>query len=275
MQLLVRSEQDKLMSSSQHTAPVFAKKSRRASMGRVSLDTHMAASSEHAPVFTKKSRRASMGRVSLDTHMSSSQHTAPVVAKKSRRSSMGRVDTFRRLMKTNSVSELFGKEDSVMCGYDSTSTFDMTDCPDTSVEMEATALLVEVNCALVHQSDRKVKLQSNMDLDQELAMARFSSGCPPLGPILSMRKAHKNKVKLAYLAGASFELITIRKLLENYLKNRNQNENKAAGMDMELHRQKMETTLHKLATFRVPTPTDEVLLKQLEQLLDLRGRASI
>jgi hypothetical protein len=242
---------DKLMSSSQHTAPVVAKKNRRASlglcMGRVSLDTHMAASSEHAP------------------------------AKSRRRSSMGRVDTFRRLMKTNSVSELFGKEDSAMSSCDSLSTFDLTACTDTSVEMEAKVLLVEVNCALAHQSDRKVKLQSNMDLDQELAMARFSSGSPLLGAILSMRKAHKNKVKLAYLAGARFELIAIRKLLENYLQHRNQHQTQtqAAGMEVECHRQTMETTLHKLATFRVPTPTDEVLLKQLGQLLDLRERVSI
>jgi hypothetical protein len=149
----------------------------------------------------------------------------------------------------------------------------MTACTDTSIETEATTLVTQVKAALEQLGERKATLHGNMTADRALAVARFSSGSH-MGSVLSMRKAHKNKVKLAYLAGSRFELNGIRKELEEYLDPRNQAQALDVAINLTDLRTKMKTTLGKLDSYRAPTPTDEVLLNQLELLMDLRERAS-
>ena len=125
-------------------------------------------------------------------------------------------------------------------------------------EQAVVALLEEITQAIQEQTNRKQNVEKQMSVNFKLAKARYMSGSR-MGAILSMRKAHKSKATKAYIAGARFRLIALRKDLQAAM------QQGIFDIDVAEQRNIMKTILAELTVATTAMPSDEDLLGQLRR----------
>lgn len=219
------------------------------------------------------SRRASLGPSAIGRTVSpaalhhsikpsaSSESGAPNERKKkkqTRRASLGQM--------LGSAQKLFHhKDDEKTVATDTSFTIssDLLHTDGTEQQQEqstAIVLLREVKELIQHHTTRKIEMEVMIESDLELAKARYQSGSP-MGAVLSMRRVHKNTTLLAYAAAARYQLAQIRNNLQEVLQ---QQEQDADTADVHEHRRAVREITETLLKADAPTPTDDILLQQLQ-----------
>lgn len=149
-------------------------------------------------------------------------------------------------------------------------------------ETQAMTLLQDLNKAIVTLGDRKNELQESITTASILACARFKSGTCTMGSLIPMRRLYRHKMIKSYTVGARFQLIEMRKQIKQELdRARDAQEDEAqaqhcpvdnvavhVNLDFSELRRTMDQVLTTLQTTaqQCTTPTNECLLKQLEQM---------
>jgi hypothetical protein len=130
-------------------------------------------------------------------------------------------------------------------------------------EPAAAALLQEIEDALKEQANRKYFLDVILEKSILLAKARYLGGSK-IGAILSMRKVHKSTSTKAYIAGARYQLTTLRDMVQATL-----DQTPPVDIDIMIHRNMLYGILADVAEAKPPPmPTNDDLLRQIRVMLE-------
>lgn len=130
-------------------------------------------------------------------------------------------------------------------------------------EFASLALIKDLDQAITDLTKRKTKLEHKIDNIHELACARYEGGSE-MGAILSMRKAHRNRSRKAYIAAARFQLVEMRKQIETEM-----NQGNFASLDVCILRNRALDVVAKINSADCPTPSNEELLQQLYKVMHM------
>lgn len=165
----------------------------------------------------------------------------------------------------NSFGFVKGNDSYSIKGNESATDITLSNSMSSFEEDEFTGLnlIKDIDIAIIELNKKKTKTEKKIDNILELAKARYEGG-GTLGALVSMRRVHRNRTKLAYIAATRYQLTEMRKQIESYMKQGD------FDFDVPTLRNHARDIMSKMQSASdCPAPSDDELLRRLFQEMNM------